>query len=406
MIVDSIRAMRRLILHIDLDAFFCSVEEIRHPTLRGKPFAVGGSPKSRGVVASCSYPARVYGIRSAMPMAQAVKLCPDLIIIPGDYPAYSYFSQRVMGILRTSSNLLEQISIDEAFLDISDINTPADVFARSLQKRINENLGLPCSIGIATNKLVAKIATEVGKASAPPGSPPNAITIAPPGQESEFLAPLPVQVLWGVGPKTYARLKELNIFTIGELARCSEDVLVRIFGKNGYELSRRAKGIDDQPVIPIHPIKSISKERTFVKDIADQDLLNEALETLAKEVSRRLRKSKFTARTIRLKLRYADFKTITRQMSFDQPTDQLEIIETTSKRLLSECWSGAPVRLLGIGVSSLVPSKQQLSLWEQDDNRETSAKELQLQEILENLQARFGKESIHWGIKEYPPHRT
>jgi DNA polymerase-4 len=286
-------------------------------------------------------------------------------------------------------------------LDISNINTPADEFACSLQEKINKDLGLPCSIGIATNKLVAKIATEVGKASAPPGIPPNAITIVPPGQESEFLAPLPVQMLWGVGPKTSARLKDLNIFTIGELAQCSEDILIGFFGKNGYELSRRSKGIDEQPVMPTHPIKSISKERTFAKDIANQEVLNDTLQALTKEVSHRLRKSKLTARTIRLKLRYANFKTITRQITLYQPTDQLEIIETMSKRLFSKCWSGAPVRLLGIGVSSLTPSKQQLALWAQDDDRETSVKDLHLQEVLEDLQARFGKERIRWGAKDH-----
>ncbi len=224
--------MSRTILHLDLDAFFCSVEELHDPSLRGIPFAVGGRPEERGVVASCSYAARKLGVRSAMPMSRALRLCPQLLVISHHRGNYGEMSEKVMQRLRDLSRLVEQISIDEAFVDISELREPAETIARRLQKRVNDELGLPCSIGVAANKLVAKIATEVGKKKAlcsklrhgkrtgkPKGEAPNAITIVPPGTEAAFLAPLPADMLWGVGPKTAARLAEYGLKTIGDLAR-------------------------------------------------------------------------------------------------------------------------------------------------------------------------------------------
>src|SRR5512143_1397182 len=227
--------MTSTILHLDLDAFFCAVEETRNPELRGRPFAVGGKPDERGVVASCSYAARQYGIRSAMPMARAIRLCPGLLIVPGRHRLYSEVSREVMKRLRAIAPSIEQISIDEAFLDISESGEPSDQLARRLQAEIRDELGLPCSIGIASNKLVAKIATEVGKKAARGGGPPFGLTIVPPGHEAAFLAPLPADMLWGVGPKTSARLAELGIRTIGDIANWPESELVRLFGENGRD---------------------------------------------------------------------------------------------------------------------------------------------------------------------------
>ena len=236
--------MARRILHIDLDAFYCAVEETRDPSLRGKAFAVGGRPEERGVVSSCSYAARRNGVRSAMPMSQALRLSPGLLIVSGHHRVYGEVSREVMKRLHDLTALVEQISIDEAFLDITDLNDDPQRLARALQSRIRDELQLPCSIGIASNKLVAKIATEVGKALALKrikaqglAEPPNAVTVVGFGEEAAFLSPLPADMLWGVGPKTSKRLSELGIHTIGDIAKWPESELTRMFGENGRDLS-------------------------------------------------------------------------------------------------------------------------------------------------------------------------
>ncbi len=316
--------MSHIILHLDLDAFFCAVEETRDPSLRGKAFAVGGKPNERGVVASCSYAARVCGVRSAMPMARAIRLCPQLIIVSSRHRIYSEASKQVMVRLNTLTPLVEQISIDEAFLDISDMNKSPERLARGLQAGIRDELGLPCSIGIASNKLVAKIATEVGKKAAKGGSPPFALTVVPAGEEAAFLAPLPAEMLWGVGPKTSARLNDLGIHTIGDIAKWPEDEMIRLFGENGRELSRHAKGIDDRPIVTEHETKSISQEETFARDVRDDTSLEQTVREQAAEVARQLRKNNLAGTTIKLKLRWPDFTTLTRQITLSQPTDQGE----------------------------------------------------------------------------------
>ncbi|MBL8050248.1 MAG: DNA polymerase IV [Anaerolineales bacterium] len=221
--------MPRTILHLDLDAFYCSVEEVENPELKGKPFAVGGKPNERGVVASCSYAARAKGVRSAMPMSKAIQLCRDLIIVSGRHKLYSEYSEHVMSKLRNLTPLVEQISIDEAFLDISNLDEDPTRLALDLQADIRVELQLPSSIGIASNKLVAKIATEVGKKSNKiKDMPPFGFTIVPVGKEAEFLSPLPANMLWGVGPKTYARLSELGIKTIGDIAQWPQKELINL----------------------------------------------------------------------------------------------------------------------------------------------------------------------------------
>src|SRR5690606_3858928 len=240
--------MHRTILHLDLDAFFCAVEELHTPELRGQPFAVGGRPEERGVVASCSYAARKFGVRSAMPMSTAVQRCPDLKIVPRRMGAYSAMSRRVMAIVHELTPLVEQLSIDEAFLDVTGLHQGGEMIARQLQARINNELELPCSLGVATNKLVAKIANNIGKDQAAGDGPPNAITVVQPAEEAAFLAPLPIRELWGVGPRTAERLNAMGVYTIGDLTQHSEQTLVQRFGKAGRDMARHARGIDDRPV--------------------------------------------------------------------------------------------------------------------------------------------------------------
>jgi len=384
----------RVILHLDLDAFFCAVEEIKDPGLCGKAFAVGGSPQGRGVVSSCSYPARRLGIHSAMPMAQAVQICPKLIILPGDHPAYRHYSHKVMECLTRLSEKIEQLSIDEAFLDISQIDAAPIEIAKFLQKSIRDGLNLPSSVGIASNKLVAKIATDVGKWAAPGDRPPNAITIVPPGEEKVFLAPLPVEMLWGVGPRTKERLAALNIHTIGNLAAFPALDLAKIMGKNGYDLSKRAQGIDSREIVTDREVKSVSNERTFREDIGRKSDLLKTLYRLSMLVSQRLQSSNLRGKTVQIKLRWSDFTTLTRQSTLIKATNDQKTIQKTATALLDQVWEeGRLVRLLGIGLSNLDSEVQQLGLWDP-----AVKKDLQLQQTLRELKGKYGENVISRGI--------
>lgn len=382
----------RKIIHLDLDAFYCAVEEQRDPKLRGKAFAVGGRPEERGVVASCSYPARQVGVRSAMPMSQALKLCPQLLIVPARHRVYGKVSQQVMGRLHTLTPLVEQLSIDEAFLDVTTRPELATQIARQLQSTIRQELHLPCSLGVATNKLVAKIANNVGKATARNGAPPNAITIVPPGREAEFLAPLPCEELWGVGPKTATRLRELGMTTIGDIARQPEGELVSRFGKHGQDLAYHAKGLDQRPVEPQRESKSISQETTFTRDVRDGEQLRRLLAEQAVGVSQELKRKRLTATTVKLKLRWSDFTTLTRQTTFAQPTDDGEQLRLAALRLFDQEWQGQLVRLIGVGVSGLSNAARQLSLWDAPNEKEE-----RLWQALETLRKRFGDDAIRLG---------
>jgi DNA polymerase-4 len=363
---------QRTIIHLDLDAFFCAVEEQRDPALRGLPFAVGGTPERRGVVASCSYPARAFGVRSAMPMARAVTLCPDLVVLPPHFAAYRAASVQVMERLHALTPLVEQLSIDEAFLDVSDLAAPGDVLARQLQATIADELGLPCSLGVATNKLVAKIATGVGKRQARTEGTgyPNALYVVPPGEEAAFLAPLPAATLWGVGPKTAERLASLGIHTIGDLAAWPEADLVQRFGKHGADLARHARGIDERPVVTSRERKSISKEQTFARDVRDAARLRQTIREQAAAVATALQRKQVRGTTVKLKLRWADFTTLTRQATLPRATDQETPIVTAALRLLDQAWDGRrAVRLVGVGVSGFGERYEQLSLWEDDEEQ-------------------------------------
>jgi DNA polymerase IV len=393
----------RKILHLDLDAFFCSVEELRNPALRGKAFAVGGRPEDRGVVASCSYPARMCGVRSAMPMGRALRLCPDLIIVSGRHKLYSEYSEAVMQRVRDLSPLVEQISIDEAFLDVSDLAQPASSIAGELQKAVRTELELPCSLGAAINKLVAKIANDVGKAARKSGQPPNAITVVPAGEEAAFLAPLPVEALWGVGPKTAARLLELGITTIGQLAQRSEIELVHHFGKNGADLGRHARGIDDSPIITTHEAKSISQETTFSKDVRDEKILKRTIFEQSEMVGRRLRQDRLCGATVKLKIRWPDFTTLTRQVSFEIAIEQDQQIYQAAVGLFEKVWKAPQaVRLIGVGVSGLKPPIRQLSFWEgggDPDHGASKEKEQRLQLAIDQIRQRYGDSILQRGEK-------
>lgn len=386
----------RQIIHLDLDAFYCAVEEQRDPNLRGKPSAVGGRPEGRGVVSSCSYAARKKGVRSAMPMARAIQLCPELIIVPPHFDLYRPASRKVMSKVKELTHLVEQISIDEAFIDVTELAEDAETIGRRLQAEIRDELGLPNSLGIATNKLVAKIANDVGKSKAQKGVPPNAMTVVSPGKEAEFLAPLPVEMLWGIGPKTAEKLALMKVQTIGDLAKVPDHELASRFGKNGWDLARRAKGIDNRDIVTQREAKSISQETTFPKDISDGDILRERLRKQAQRVTKQLFKQGLTARTVKIKIRWPDFTTLTRQTTLQNQTVNPAIITDAALQLFEQVWqTGKLVRLLGVGVSNFDEQPQQLGLWDPKVK-----KELRIQEAIIDLQGRFGEQTISRGFPE------
>lgn len=386
--------MACVILHLDLDAFYCSVEETQNPSLRGRPFAVGGKPNERGVVASCSYAARAVGIRSAMPMSRALQLCRNLIIVAGRHKLYEEYSEKVMKKLRDLTPLVEQISIDEAFLDLSDMREAPARIALDLQTGIKNELHLPSSIGIASNKLVAKIATEVGKKSGKKrDEAPFGLTVVPLGDEANFLAPLPVDMLWGVGPKTSARLTELGIHTIGDIAKWPEKELINLFGENGRDLWRHAQGVDDRPIVTEYETKSVSQETTFSVDVRDDQTLEKTLREQARDVARQLRKNDLAGKTVKLKIRWPDFTTLSRQVTLPTSTDNDdEIFRTAVKLVKTVRKPNQAVRLIGVGVSGIGSPIRQLSLW--DAGNEKSRK---VQEVVDQLQEKYGRKIIHKG---------
>ncbi len=383
--------MIRKIIHLDLDAFFCSVEELLDSSLKGKAFAVGGSPSGRGVITSASYAARMRGIRSAMPTREALKILPDLLLVHGGYHRYSEYSDKVMAILRNTTPIVEQVSIDEAFLDVSDMPQPIGSIALDLQKRVIEETGLPCSLGCATSRLVAKIANDHGKKQVKTGRSPQKITVIEPGKEEKFMAPLDIQALWGVGPKTAAHLRQRGITTIGKLAALSDADLENYFGQHGESMRRRAKGIDNSPIYPESgDPKSVSNEMTFHDDQDDREGLLKILHGLSEKVGSRLRKAELAGSVVQIKIRYSDFSTYTRQTSMKECTNlDQEIFNEAQKLFLKHWQSGRPVRLLGVGVTNLDKPHRQLSLWDDQSNKKED-----LTKAVDDLRERFGKDII------------
>lgn len=375
----------RTIIHLDLDAFFCSVEELLNPALVGTAFAVGGAAGERGVLATASYAARKFGVHSAMPTAQALRLCPQLVLLPGRHKLYGDYSRRVMALLANETPFVEQISIDEAFLDVTGDARPGGELAAQLQGRIRAQTGLPSSFGVATNKLVAKIATNVGK--------PNGLVVVPPHAEATFLAALPMPMLWGVGPKTQAKLAELGMKTIGDVAAWPVDDLARRFGAWGEALSRHARGQDDRPVETEREAKSISQETTFAKDVGEAALLRRTLLEQAESVAASLRRAGLVARTVKLKLRWPPFETLTRQTTLPQPTDLESEIFQAAWSLFEKAWTrGKAVRLIGVGVSGLQAPAQQLGLFESSASGALKAE--RVAEVIDQIRAKYGWEAV------------
>ncbi len=347
------------ILHVDLDAFFAAVEQRDRPELRGKPVIVGGgAPTARGVVSAASYEARRYGVHSAMPLRTAYALCPQGVFLPVDGRKYQRVSREVMTILRRFTPLVEPISIDEAFLDVTASRAlfgDGPTIAAAIKAAIVAEVGLTASVGVATTKLVAKVASDLRK--------PDGLVVVPAGEEAAFLAPLPIARLWGVGEKTAAALGEFGVTTIGDLTQIPEEILARRFGKHGGSLGARARGIDPDPVGGGDPAKSIGHEHTFDVDTSDPELIERTLLAMADGVASRLRSAGFKAGTVTVKIRDSSFRTITRQRTLADPTDLAEPIWRIALELARPEVRGLKVRLLGVTASHL-GEREQLGLFD------------------------------------------
>jgi DNA polymerase-4 len=381
--------MTRRIMHIDLDAFFVSVEQVANPKLRGKPVVVGGRPQGRGVVAAASYEARAFGLHSGMPLVTASRLCPQAIFIQGSFPKYRDASQKFMAILADFSPFLEPMGLDEAYLDATgfeSIHGSGHQMAAKIKQRVKEELGLTASIGIAGGKVVAKVASEMSK-------PDGLLEIAE-GKEGSFLAPLPTARLPGIGQKTERKLKRLGITTIGKLSVTPLSVLKSHFGASGEILQRFASGIDDREVEPPAAAKSISRETTFGQDTKDRSLLKATLRYLGEQVGADLRRKGKRARCVTLKLRYADFTTITRRQTLSQTTDSDQAIFNTGVKLLGRELAGGkqPVRLVGIGVAELVAAGGQLAMLDSSARQQE-----QLNKAIDRIRQKYGFTAIQTG---------
>ena len=340
----------RHIIHADLDAFYATVEQLDNPELLGKPVLVGGRPENRGVVATASYEARPFGVRSAMPMRTAVRLCPQGIVVRPRFTRYREMSRQVMEVFREFTDLIEPLSLDEAYLDISGAVDQAEGrwplgVALELKRRVKEETGLTVSVGVSVSKSVSKIASDLDK--------PDGLVVVPPGDQAEFLAPLPVGKLWGIGPKTAERLQAEGVDTIGMLAEQSPEWFQRMFGQRAEAVRLRAIGLDDEPVHTERITKSVSSETTFPDDIGDPAELRRVLGELADGVADSLESKGLQGRTVTVKMRLADFTTFTRQTTLLAPSSDSEPIRETAWRLFSaELTAGRTFRLLGVGVSN------------------------------------------------------
>ena len=359
---------QRYIALLDLDAFYASVEVLEEPSLKGKPLLIGGSPQSRGVVAAASYEARKYGCHSAMPMSRAVRLCPEAIVLPPRFHLYREYSGRVMDILRRESGVIQQMSIDEAYVDLTPVSRDMQEAlsrAHRMQGRTRVDLGLPCSVGVASNKMVAKVACETGK--------PGGLVVVQPGTESAFLADLDVRSLPGIGPRSTERLKAHGFHTLGQIASAPPEALVTVLGPWGAALKRRAQGEDPSPVDAERETKSVSAEETFGEDVNVRETLVDELWRMTERVARSLEKHGLVGRTVTLKLRLADFTTLSRSISRENATAHADAILSDALHLLDANWEPTTdVRLIGVGVSNLRPvhAPGQLALQMGDGPRE------------------------------------
>ncbi len=375
----------RTILHVDLDAFFASVEQRDNPELRGRPVIVGGAggEDARGVVSAASYEARVFGVHSAMSLREAYRRCPHGVFLPVNGRRYQAASRDVMEVLRRFTPAVEPISIDEAFLDVT---ASAALFgdgasiAAQIKQAVRDEVGLTVSVGVARTKLVAKIASDLRK--------PDGLVVVPPGEEAAFLAPLPISRLWGVGEKTAAALAEYSVRTIGDLAALPPDLIERRFGKHGGSLVGRARGIDADPVHEGDPAKSVGHEHTFDVDTSDPEVIERTLLAMSDGVAGRLRSAGVRAGTVAVKIRDSRFHTITRQRTLVEPTDLTEPIFRTALELARPEVKGMRVRLLGVSVSNL-GEREQLSLFPPAEPRRRQAIE-----AADRVRRRYGERAV------------
>jgi DNA polymerase-4 len=384
--------MERIVLHIDMDAFYASVEQLDHPELRGKPVIVGGS-SNRGVVSAASYEARKFGVRSAMPIFQAKKRCPDGIFVPVRMRRYKEMSNQVMEILERHSPTVEQVSIDEAYLDLTGLErlhgSPEHI-ARRIKEEIRSVLSLSCSVGIAPNKFLAKVASESNK--------PDGMTIIPSREAQKLARSLPVGKVPGVGKKTVDRLARLKVITLGNLLALPEAALLKAVGKFAYTLLAFAKGTDDSPVVSHTDAKSISSEETFEEDTNDFEVLRKELLVQAEEVGRRLRKNELKGSTVTLKLRRADFVRITRSISFSEASDSTNTLYGYALRLLEAVDLSEKFRLIGIAVSGFAKTQSaaaQLNLFGGESRRDESWREVE--KAMDSITEKFGHAAIKRG---------
>lgn len=376
---------KRRIIHVDMDAFYASVEQRDDPSLRGKPVIVGGRPESRGVVSTASYEARKSGVHSAMPLAEARRRCPEAVFLPVNFRKYREVSLQIREIFLTYTPIMEPLSLDEAFLDVSGSTSlfgSSEDIASTIKARIHQELDLTASVGVAYNKFLAKLASDLKK--------PNGFVVVPSNSVQEFLDPLPVERVWGVGKKTAEHLYSLNVRTVRDLRQLDINVLSKRFGALGTQLFELARGIDERPVESEREAKSVGRETTFAVDIADRDVLETILLELACDIGQTLRTQKLKGRTITLKARYDDFQTLSRSHTLPEGTNLDDIIFRIASELLRSVTLKRPLRLLGISVHSLAAEELgQLSLF-----AETSNERKKLVEVTDAIKAKYGEHII------------
>jgi DNA polymerase-4 len=380
--------MPRYILHIDMDAFYASVEQMDNPSLKGKPLIVGGTVQQRGVVAAASYEARKFGVHSAMPTTQALKLCPAIILLPVRMERYSEISKQIIKIFNDFTPDVEQLSLDEAFLDVTGSTAlfgSAEKIGHNIKNRIKTEIGLTASVGIAPNKFLAKLASDLQK--------PDGFVIITEENKQQILDPLNISKIWGVGKVTASALNNIGINTILQLRQTSLKTLQTILGNQAEDLLLLTQGIDDRSVEPDRDAKGMSAEETFQKDISDKTTLLEVLFNQVEEVTARLRDDKVEGKTITLKLRYGNFKTVTRSHTFANPTNVSKVLWDEAKKVFEE-WhskSGDALRLLGFGVSGLTAegSGQKLLFSEPVDN-----KQKKVDEVFDKIKKKYGDDSL------------
>jgi len=389
--------MPRLILHVDLDAFYAAVEQRDHPEWRGRPLVVGAEPGQRGVVATCSYEARRFGVHSAMPIVQAVRrLPPETVYVRSSMARYAKVSQQIMGVLETVSPVVERVSIDEAYLDVSGLTSlvgPPAVIGAQVKERIRQAVELTASVGIGPNRLIAKLASDAQK--------PDGLTVVPPEEVGDFLAPMPFTVLRGIGVKTAPRLERLGVKTIGDVRQLPIETLRQHLGaRTGSQVYQQARGLADDRIDPDRPRRSISRETTFPENVTDPRILEETLRWVAQEVGSTARQTQHLGRVVTLKIRFHPFETHTRSRTLKMPTaDDVALFRAAWSLFAAEPWPGRAVRLIGLGISGWPETDGGVQL----DLFETRASEPcpehdRLAATLDAIRHRFGPDAIRRGL--------